>query len=86
MKSFGRVSIVSPEIEAEIDFVPPPSEWEIAAEQQEMFSHVNLKLSQISLSEVANGLLGCTMRIHEDSNGLPITTAYDKDGSGKDPL
>jgi len=82
MKSFGRVSVVSPEIEADIDLVPPPAEWETLPEDVQKFSHVNLKLHHIALSEAANGILGCTMRLKVDSEGRAITSAYDKDGAG----
>jgi len=81
-KSFGRVSISSDNFKADIDFVPPPAEWELANEDVAEYSHLNLRLKEVYLSEEANGVLGCSVRVKSDAHGQPIMAAFDKDGSG----
>jgi len=81
-KSFGRVSIVSEAFKADIDFVPPPAEWDVRAEETAEYSHLNLKLKEVVLSEAANGVLGCSVRVKKTAAGEPIMVAFDKDGAG----
>ena len=82
-KSFGRLTLTSSRIAVEIDYVPPPAEWEIdESEDKGQYSHLNMKINMVILSETANGILGCTMRVQKDATGQPIMKAYDKDGLG----
>mmetsp|Transcript_8246 Transcript_8246/g.30412 ORF Transcript_8246/g.30412 Transcript_8246/m.30412 type:complete len:668 (-) Transcript_8246:118-2121(-) len=81
-KQFGRIRIVSQAIDLVVDFVLPPPQWEVAAEDVSEYTHLNLLLQKVALSDFANGLLGCSVRVKKDAEGHPIMRAYDSDGGG----
>lgn len=85
-KQFGRIRIVSQAIDLVVDFVLPPPQWEVAAEDVSEYTHLNLLLQKVALSDFANGLLGCSVRVKKDAEGHPIMRAYDSDGGGKAPI
>lgn len=66
---------------ANLDLVPPPSEWKIPASQASAYSHINMNLETITVSDAVNGILGCSSRPRK-VEGKPIMTAEDNDGTG----
>eukprot|EP00958_Prasinococcus_capsulatus_P002309 scaffold207_cov409-Prasinococcus_capsulatus_cf.AAC.14 len=77
------VDLVIPEaIRCTFTLVPPPSEWNIEAEQRAMYSHINMNLHEVTLSPMAHGVLGSTQRLNMDVNGEPVMEGYDRDGAG----
>jgi len=87
-RSFGRASLTSPQADLDIDFVPAPLEWQLNEESAHpdvnaaQYSHLNLKLKRAVVSDMANGIIGCSIRLKQDSSGRAIMSAYDKDGAG----
>ena len=65
--------------------MPPPPEWQIqnlSDLEVAHYSHLNLKLKKAMLSAEANGIIGSSIRMKWDQDGIPIMSAYDKDGAG----
>lgn len=89
-KSYSRVTFQSTlhenPLELTVDYVPPPLEWKVAPDDSgavnAMYAHLNLKIVKISLSDAAEGILGSSIRVHEDETGSPMLKADDKDGQG----
>ena len=81
-KKISRATLDTDAIQVEIDFVPPPEEWEVDESQVQELSHLNMQIKRVSLSEVANGLLGTSVRVKKDNEGRDIMHAYDKNGAG----
>jgi len=82
-KQFSRVQFNSPDVLGiEFDIVPPPKKWNLGEDEQEQYTHINLKLQYASLSSDAHGLIGVSKDLKYDTNGEPIMHAYDKDGQG----
>eukprot|EP00958_Prasinococcus_capsulatus_P028012 scaffold6195_cov428-Prasinococcus_capsulatus_cf.AAC.4 len=81
-KSFSRNVIHSVHCDVAFDVVPPPAVWGISKEKLSAFTHLNMEIARIDLTEFAHGILGLTSRMKTNAYGEPVMKAYDKNGSG----
>ena len=58
----------------EVDIIPPPAEWKLneLGEDPASYTHLNLNIKQVSLSEEAHGLIGYTQHLSYDIDGSPV--------------
>lgn len=69
-RSFGRIRILSTSIgEIEIDYVPPPATWRVPREELPLYSHLNVAIPKIAVSDSVHGVLGQTARL-KTMNGM----------------
>ena len=57
-KSYSRVIVSSQDITVSIDYVPPPAHWNVPMESKDDYSHLNLRIDALALTQNANGVLG----------------------------
>jgi len=81
-KNWSTVHIVSPLLNMGVDIVPPPTGWQIPAEEKAAYTHLNLNIKSMDLSDGSHGLLGVTKHIRLDAQGNAIMAAYNDDGDG----
>ena len=56
----------------EFDVVPPPAAWQVEEEQVESFTHLNIRVIEVELSENAHGLLGVSKTLKYTEAGEPV--------------
>ena len=63
------------------DIVAPPLVWMIPEQDSDAYTHVNIQVESISLTD-AVGVLGETARVRYDKSGQAIMTASGPNGEG----
>ena len=82
MKSSTLVRVDIPGyLQCEFSMVPPPAEWQVSADDQVQYSHINFKLLQLAISPLAHGVLGYTQHL-QFVDGEPVMQGFDADGKG----
>ena len=66
---------------AQVDIVPPPTSWSIAALDISEYTHINLLIERIYVHR-AMGVLGETAQLRYDAQGDPIMKASGPNGEG----
>ena len=61
--------------------MPPPVEWDVSKEELLQYSHINLRLHQVTLSPLAHGVVGSTQHLRI-VDGEPVLEGYDQNGKG----
>ena len=80
--SFSRVAVRFGDIlRLSADIVAPPVAWMIPVQDTDAYTHVNMQVESISLSD-AVGVLGETARVRYDKNGQAIMSALGPNGEG----
>lgn len=80
--SFTRVLVRFGDIlRLSADIVAPPKAWMIPEQDTDAYTHVNMQVESISLSD-AVGVLGETARVRYDKNGQAILSATGPNGEG----
>ena len=80
--AFRRISVQSPELELGVDIVDPPAAWEVDPSEIAQYSHLNLHMGRLAVSDAIHGLIGVSARLRYDEDGEPIMQGRDKNGAG----
>eukprot|EP00958_Prasinococcus_capsulatus_P019181 scaffold2334_cov357-Prasinococcus_capsulatus_cf.AAC.3 len=96
-KNWSTVHIVSPLLNMGVDIVPPPTGalakspadksignvgWQIPAEEKAAYTHLNLNIKSMDLSDGSHGLLGVTKHIRLDAQGNAVRPVYQRLAAG----
>lgn len=65
-QSFSRVLVDSSLMSLVVDIVKPKAEWKISHDEEGHYSHINIRIKKISLTDNATGIIGHT--VHTKSN------------------
>jgi len=80
--AFRRITVTSPELELAVDIVHPPAAWEVQPNEVAQYSHLNLHMGRLVVSDAIHGLIGVSARLKYDKDGHPIMQGHDKNGAG----